>query len=77
MYRQPGGVIFVILCFQRRRIFFVVQGGFQIGEATRTNGTRASKFENNAVIRKKDKPLHIFFDYFRQNLHTLNNLVRC
>ena len=41
---------------RRRRIFFVVQGGFQICAATRTSGTRASKFENNAVIRKKDKP---------------------
>ena len=40
---------------RRRRIFFAVQGGFQICEAPRTCGTQASEFENNAVMRKKDK----------------------
>ncbi|MBP3342341.1 MAG: hypothetical protein J6K99_07425, partial [Peptococcaceae bacterium] len=44
--------------------FFAVQGGFQICAAWRTNGTRASKFENNAVIRKKDKPLHTHVFFF-------------
>ena len=49
--------LFIILYYSlRRRIFFVVQGGFQICAAWRTDGTRANEFENNAVIRKKDKP---------------------
>ena len=41
--------------YLRRRIFFAVQGVFQICEAPRTCGTQASEFENNAVMRKKDK----------------------
>jgi hypothetical protein len=49
--------LFIILYYSlRRRIFFVVQGGFQICAAWRTDGTRANEFENNAVIRKKDQP---------------------
>ena len=49
--------LFIILYYSlRRRIFFVVQGGFQICAAWRTDGTRANEIENNAVIRKKDKP---------------------
>ena len=46
---------FVQHLYPRRRIFFAVQGGFQICEAPRTCGTQASEFENNAVMRKKDK----------------------
>ena len=63
--------LFIILYYSlRRRIFFVVQGGFQICAAWRTDGTRANEIENNAVIRKKDKPKSVTYGRLPTHPHS-------